>query len=72
MTPNARHEKLAQLAEDMPEIRAIRHRIHSHPEIAFEECATAALVAEKLAEWGFEVATGVGTTGVVGTLCAGP
>ncbi|OWG15266.1 amidohydrolase [Delftia sp. K82] len=71
MNQTTRHQKLAELAGDMPEIRAIRHRIHSHPEIAFEERSTAALVAEKLAEWGFEVATGVGTTGVVGTLSAG-
>ena len=56
MNQTARHQKLAELAGDMPEIRAIRHRIHSHPEIAFEERSTAALVAEKLAEWGFEVA----------------
>ena len=66
------HPKFAQLAEDIAEIKAIRHQIHSYPELAFEETATADLVARKLSQWGFEVATGVGTTGVVGTLRAGP
>lgn len=68
---HALHPRLEELAQDLPEITAIRHQIHRHPELAFEETATADLVACKLREWGFEVATGVGTTGVVGTLKAG-
>lgn len=67
----AAHQKISQLAEDIPEITAIRHQIHSHPELAFEETETANFVAQKLGEWGFEVTTGVGTTGVVGTLRVG-
>ncbi len=65
------HQRIEQLAQDLVEITAIRHQIHSHPELAFEEVATADLVARKLGEWGFEVATGVGMTGVVGTLRVG-
>ncbi|GAB2475795.1 M20 aminoacylase family protein [Comamonas humi] len=65
------HSRLDEVAADLAEIQALRHQIHSHPEIAFEEVATAQLVAGKLREWGFEVTTGVGTTGVVGTLAAG-
>jgi hippurate hydrolase len=45
---------------------ALRRDLHQHPEPAFEEARTAALVAEKLASWGVEVHTGVGKTGVVG------
>ncbi|MDB6454057.1 M20 aminoacylase family protein [Falsirhodobacter sp. 20TX0035] len=52
----------------MDELVAIRHDIHAHPELGFEEVRTAALVAEKLRGWGIEVHEGVGRTGVVGTL----
>ncbi|NCW40186.1 MAG: amidohydrolase, partial [Betaproteobacteria bacterium] len=45
--------------------------IHAHPELAFQEHRTAALVARKLTDWGYEVATGLGGTGVVGTLRRG-
>ncbi|MGE5477949.1 MAG: M20 aminoacylase family protein [Bacteroidales bacterium] len=47
---------------------AWRRDIHAHPETAFEEVRTAALVAAKLAEWGIEVHRGLGGTGVVGLL----
>ena len=52
-------------------LRDIRHHIHHHPELAYEEVATAALVAEKLEAWGWQVTRGVGKTGVVGTLKVG-
>lgn len=48
-----------------------RHELHTYPEAAFEEVKTAAFVAEKLREMGIQVETGVGKTGVVGTLKAG-
>jgi amidohydrolase len=53
------------------ELTAIRRDIHTHPEIGFTETRTAALVAEKLREWGIEVHTGIGGTGVVGILRRG-
>ncbi|ADO42645.1 M20 aminoacylase family protein [Ketogulonicigenium vulgare] len=49
----------------------VRQQIHANPELAFEEFETAALVAKMLGEWGYEVTTGIGGTGVVGTLRAG-
>lgn len=45
-----------------------RRDLHRHPELAFEEHRTAALVAERLQLAGYEVSTGVGGTGVVGLL----
>jgi hippurate hydrolase len=42
--------------------------LHRHPEIGFEEVRTAAFVAERLTDLGYSVATGIGGTGVVGTL----
>lgn len=50
---------------------ALRRDLHAHPELAFEEHRTAALVAERLAEWGLDVHRGLGGTGVVGTLSRG-
>lgn len=50
---------------------ALRHDIHAHPELAFEEHRTSRLVAARLTELGLEVHTGLGGTGVVGTLRCG-
>jgi hippurate hydrolase len=50
------------------ELVAIRHDIHAHPELGFEEVRTAALVADRLEAWGIAVHRGVGKTGVVGVL----
>lgn len=44
------------------------HDLHSHPETGFEEVRTAAFAAERLMTFGYEVETGIGGTGVVGTL----
>jgi len=53
------------------EFISLRRDIHSHPELAFQEHRTAALVADKLEGWGYAVARGLGGTGVVGTLVRG-
>lgn len=42
--------------------------LHRHPETGFEEVRTAAFVADRLTELGYTVATGIGGTGIVGTL----
>ncbi len=57
------------MTERVGEFIQLRRDIHAHPELAFEEHRTAALVAGKLRDWGYEVTTGLGKTGVVGT-CA--
>lgn len=53
------------------EMTAWRHKIHMHPETAFEEYQTSDFVAEKLESFGLEVHRGLGKTGVVGTLKSG-
>ncbi len=53
------------------ELTAIRRDIHSHPEAAYEEVRTAALVAAELRRLGITVEEGIGRTGVVGTLRGG-
>ena len=59
---------LAWLNDVASDLHAIRHDIHAHPELGFEESRTAVLVAQLLKDWGYEVHTGIGKTGVVGVL----
>ncbi|WKU18627.1 M20 aminoacylase family protein [Advenella alkanexedens] len=53
------------------EFAKIRHDIHQHPELGFKEHRTSHIVQQLLKEWGYEVHTGYGTTGVVGVLKKG-
>lgn len=53
------------LSDDMI---AWRRKIHTHPELGFEEFRTADFIAEKLETFGLEVHRGLASTGVVGTL----
>ena len=51
------------------EFTALRRQIHANPELLFDVHETAALVAQKLREFGAdEVVTGIGRTGVVGVI----
>ncbi len=59
------------LKKHQPELTAIRHDLHAHPEMLFEEVRTSNIVARELARLGFQVATGIARTGVVGTLTNG-
>ncbi|WP_068304223.1 M20 aminoacylase family protein [Pararhodobacter sp. CCB-MM2] len=56
---------------DLDALIALRHDLHAHPELGFEETRTAEIVAQKLAEAGITVHRGLGETGVVGTLTLG-
>ena len=49
----------------------LRHDLHAHPELGFEETRTSDIVARLLAEAGITVHRGLGKTGVVGTLKIG-
>jgi amidohydrolase len=51
-----------------PGIEALYIDIHSNPELAFQEKQTAAKLAARVKELGYEVTTGVGGTGVVALL----
>ena len=58
-----------RVADLQPDIQAWRRDIHEHPELLYEVHRTAALVAERLREFGCdEVITGLGRTGVVGRI----
>jgi amidohydrolase len=57
--------EITRMAEEMT---TWRHDIHAHPELAYQEERTSALVADKLESWGIEVHRGLGVTGVVGVV----
>lgn len=52
-------------------MQAIRHDLHRHPELGFQEERTSRLVSRKLSELGIEVHEGLGGTGIVGVLQKG-
>jgi len=63
------HDLTPLIAEALPSLVSLRHDLHQHPEIAFQEHATAARVAARLAALpGMTVRTGVAGTGVFATL----
>ena len=43
-------------------------QLHANPELSFQETETAALVASKLKDFGYEVLEGIGKTGLIGIL----
>lgn len=58
----------SEVSRRVDSLVALRRDIHAHPELAFKEERTAALVAERLRTLGLKVKTGVAGTGVVGLL----
>jgi amidohydrolase len=67
-TKNLRSLK-AEIERRRPELVALRRHFHMHPELAFEEHATARTIAERLRTLALdEVIEGVAQTGVVGLL----
>ena len=56
------------IEENRDEMTRWRRDLHAHPELGFEERRTADFVAAKLREFGLQVHTGIGGTGVVGVL----
>ncbi|MFE2376929.1 amidohydrolase [Streptomyces sp. NPDC059398] len=62
---------LTGLEGRLPALRELYRDLHAHPELSFQEVRTAALVADRLREQGWEVTEQVGGTGVVGVLGTG-
>jgi hippurate hydrolase len=52
----------------MPELMELYRDLHANPELSFEEHKTAAKLAKRMRDLGFEVTEGVGRTGVVSVM----
>ena len=61
-------DRIAHYRDDLV---AIRHDLHMHPELLFQEHRTSAIVAKELTRLGYKVTTGIAGTGVIGTLSNG-
>ena len=70
-TPTEPSPLLARISELAADMREVRRDLHRHPELAYGEHRTAAVVAKLLREWGIEVHEGIGKTGVVGVIVGG-
>lgn len=62
---------IESIATDAARMRVLRHDLHAHPELCFQEQRTADLIARTLSGWGVPVHRGLATTGVVGILKSG-
>ncbi|WP_395516293.1 M20 aminoacylase family protein [Pseudorhizobium flavum] len=56
------------IPNDMPELVAIRHHLHQHPELGLSEYGTSEYLAGMLSTLGYEVTRGLAKTGLVATL----
>lgn len=65
--PSAPNPIVTAIERYQHELVAIRHDLHAHPELGYEELRTAGIIADQLKSFGVdEVHTGIGRTGVVG------
>ncbi|QQC67950.1 M20 aminoacylase family protein [Paraburkholderia ginsengisoli] len=71
LTPELLPELVEEFGIDARVFVDIRRQIHAHPELGFEVGQTSSLVADLLKEWGYEVHTGIGRSGVVAQLKVG-
>ncbi len=55
----------------IPDMVKMRHHIHSYPELAGEETATALMIADKLKNFDLQVSTGIAGAGIVAILDSG-
>lgn len=67
-SPAHANELRDALASDMPELMELYRDLHAHPELSFEEHKTAAKLAARMRDLGFEVTENVGKTGVVSVM----
>lgn len=59
---------LSDLPDHLDDLRLLYQDLHAHPELSFAEHRTAAILADRLSNLGYEVTRDVGGTGVVATL----
>lgn len=62
---------IQELAASAGEFIAMRRDFHRHPEMGLKEFRTSEIVARNLRAWGYDVTTGLATTGLVAQLRRG-
>jgi amidohydrolase len=67
-----KHSIDAVMDREYPHLDVLYRDIHSHPEVAFQEIRTAALLAADMRKLGFQVTEHVGKTGIVAIYKNGP
>lgn len=66
------NEKLiSEVSKLQPEMIEWMGHIHQNPELNMDTRNTAKYIAEKLKTWGYDVAEGIGTTGIVASMIVG-
>ncbi|KGE53692.1 amidohydrolase [Xanthomonas axonopodis pv. vasculorum] len=60
------------LDQTYPQLEALYRAVHQHPELGFEETATAQRLAKQMRALGFQVNEGIGRTGLVAIYRNGP
>jgi amidohydrolase len=70
--PAAKARIEASLAKTYPDLESLYKDLHAHPELAFQENRTAALLTARMRKLGFTVTEHVGKTGLVAVLRNGP
>jgi hippurate hydrolase len=53
------------LADSMPRLVSVRHDLHAHPQLAYQETYASGVVQKQLTEWQIPFTAGVAETGVV-------
>ena len=67
-SPAAANDVRDAVTQDMPELMDLYRDLHANPELSFQEVETAAKLAKRARDLGFEVTEGVGKTGVVAVM----
>ncbi len=67
-TPAQADELRDSITADMPQLMDLYRDLHAHPELSFSEVKTAAKLAKRMRDLGFEVTEGVGKTGIVAVM----
>ncbi len=62
---------LSEVSKLQPAMKAWMDHLHANPELNMDTHKTAAFLAEKLKSWGYDVAEGVGGTGLVASMTVG-
>jgi hippurate hydrolase len=62
---------LEALETERPQLKEWFEHLHRHPELSMREQETAKYIADTVAQWGYDVETGVGKHGIVASMTVG-